>query len=115
MAHAWNEIVDVIGFELASELVRAMPGHTRRIPIKPNALLLAKLGETNAIDLCHALGGEVVSIPCSMARDSSIRAARQSGMTMNDIASRHFIHERTVRRILKRNAKPIQSSQMDLL
>jgi len=115
MAGTWNEIVDVIGLELARALVRIMPGHTRRIPIKPNLLLVSKFGETHARALCEALGGEVVSIPCSMARNSSIRDARLSGMSINDIASRHFIHERTVRRILKRNAIPVQSSQMDLI
>ncbi len=115
MASAWDEIVDVIGHELAHSLVRMMPGQSRRIPFKPNLWLQTKLGHDGAQRLCEALGGEIVSIPSSMARESSIRAMRATGATINEIASRHFIHERTVRRILKRDHQPIHSSQMELL
>lgn len=101
------DIVDLLGLEVAKLLIDVAGGQVRWIPntMREEHWLVDAVGPNAALKLVERYGGTYLTIPKGDAeflklRNRQIRADRQAGMLVRDIAVRHHITMRQVFTIL---------------
>jgi hypothetical protein len=107
----FQEAVQLIGEEAAAKLVVQYGGVRLYIPhtAKPNHTLCQLLGQEIAQQLCGEFAGLTLDIPRGYIlqvalRNKLVMADRAAGMSQRELALKHHLTERTIRKIVNRSS-----------